>query len=274
MKPISEKDIELITRVLPNVAAQIRSSMASVCAAANRIAPADVREADPVLDKNAAILTMSCQQIMRLTGNLSAAGELAQEGRFSLHNDNVIGLCRSLCEQTESLFSLRGVSLVFSADRADKVIAVNTRMLERALLNLLSNALKFTPTGGTVTMHVKCGERFVQISVADTGCGIPSDRLEHIFEHYLETDRFDPLPHGLGLGLPLCRRIAQGHGGMLVAESVEGAGATFTMSLPNVRSTEAELNDILFDYAGGFNHVLMELSDALPNSAFLQKYLD
>ena len=225
MKPISEKDIELITRVLPNVAAQIRSSMASVCAAANRIAPADVREADPVLDKNAAILTMSCQQIMRLTGNLSAAGELAQEGRFSLHNDNVIGLCRSLCEQTESLFSLRGVSLVFSADRADKVIAVNARMLERALLNLLSNALKFTPTGGTVTMHVKCGERFVQISVADTGCGVAEAEQARIFQRFYRCAGSAQTP-GVGIGLYLTRQILSREGGYIRLDSRPGCGSS------------------------------------------------
>lgn len=72
----------------------------------------------------------------------------------------------------------------------------------------------------------------------------------------------------------LCRRIAQGHGGMLVAESAVGKGTVFTLSLPNARSTDLSLSDRRFDYAGGFDHVLMELSDALPSRAFLQKYLD
>ena len=61
---------------------------------------------------------------------------------------------------------------------------------------------------------------------------------------------------------------------MLVAESAVGKGTSFTLSLPNARSTDLSLSDRRFDYAGGFDHVLMELSDALPSRAFLQKYLD
>ena len=275
MMPLDEKDLQLLTEVLPNVSAQLRSSMANVFAAANRLAPAEAREADPVLDKNAAILTMSCHQMLRLVGNLSAVSELVQGGRFQLRNDDIVGFCHALCERAEPLFALRGVALRFSASRESHIIAFNAPMLERALLNLLSNALKFTPEGGTVSVRVKCGERFIQLVVADTGRGIEPERLAHIFERYLDTDRLDPAPpHGLGVGLSLCRRIAQGHGGMLVAESAVGRGTTFTLSLPNARSTELSLSDRRFDYAGGFDHVLMELSDALPSRAFLQKYLD
>ena len=95
MMPLDEKDLQLLAEVLPNVSAQLRSSMANVFAAANRLAPAEAREADPMLDKNAAILTMSCHQMLRLVGNLSAASELVQGGRFRLCNDDIVGFCRS-----------------------------------------------------------------------------------------------------------------------------------------------------------------------------------
>ena len=84
MMPLDEKDLQLLAEVLPNVSAQLRSSMANVFAAANRLAPAEAREADSVLDKNAAILTMSCHQMLRLVGNLSAASELVQGGSASV----------------------------------------------------------------------------------------------------------------------------------------------------------------------------------------------
>lgn len=275
MMPLDEKDLQLLAEVLPNVSAQLRSSMANVFAAANRLAPAEAREADPMLDKNAAILTMSCHQMLRLVGNLSAASELVQGGRFRLCNGDIVGFCHALCERAEPLFALRGVALRFSASHESHVIAFNAPMLERALLNLLSNALKFTPEGGTVSVRVKCGERHVQLTVADTGRGIEPERLAHIFERYLDTDRLDPAPpHGLGVGLSLCRRIAQGHGGMIVAQSEEGKGSLFTVSLPAVRSGRVRLNDSGSDYAGGFNATLVELSDALKPEAFLQRYLD
>lgn len=272
MSSFEEKDIRLLAEVLPNIAVQLRSSMANVCAAADLIAPSEARESDPALDRHAAILSMSCQRMHRLIGNLSTMGELMQNGHFPLNNNDVIPFCRSLCERAEPYFALRGLTLRFSADRESNVLAMNAPMLERALLNLLSNALKFTPDGGIVSMQVRCGEHSVHVTVADTGCGIPSDRLEHIFERYLETARLDPAPYGLGLGLPLCRRIALGHGGTLVAESAVGKGSAFTLSLPNTRTAEVRLEEPLFDYAGGFDHVLMELSDPLPYGAFARKF--
>ena len=101
MMPLDEKDLQLLAEVLPNVSAQLRSSMANVFAAANRLAPAEAREADSVLDKNAAILTMSCHQMLRLVGNLSAASELVQGGRFRLcaRQENPVNTAQSSCNQ-------------------------------------------------------------------------------------------------------------------------------------------------------------------------------
>lgn len=140
MMPLDEKDLQLLAEVLPNVSAQLRSSMANVFAAANRLAPAEAREADPMLDKNAAILTMSCHQMLRLVGNLSAVSELVQGGRFRLCNDDIVGFCHALCERAEPLFALRGVALRFSASHESHVIAFNAPMLERAFEPALQRA--------------------------------------------------------------------------------------------------------------------------------------
>ena len=146
--------------------------------------------------------------------------------------------------------------------------------IRKLLLNLLSNALKFTPKGGSVRVRVKTEGRFVKITVADTGRGMDSDTLTHLFDRFMDGGQ-DPMPpRGLGLGLPICQRIAQGHGGMIVAQSEEGKGSLFTVSLPAVKAGRVQLKDRGSDYAGGFNRTLVEMSDALSSEAFLQKYLD
>jgi len=142
------------------------------------------------------------------------------------------------------------------------------------LYHLLSNALKFTPAGGSISVDLKASGRHLLLSVADTGCGIPADRLPTLFDRYLyTTDAMDPPPHGLGLGLPLCRAIAQRHGGTLMAESTEGKGSRFTVSLP-LRQLGTHVSAPQSDYSGGFNRSLLGLSDALPSRAFLVRNQD
>ena len=80
-----------------------------------------------------------------------------------------------------------------------------------------------------------------------------------------------PSPHGLGLGLSLCRRIAEGMDGRLLAESRVGKGSRFTLSIPDRLTDSTTVSDVPFDYTGGFNRALLALADALPPSAFLQR---
>ena len=113
----------------------------------------------------------------------------------------------------------------------------------------------------------------VLLSVKDTGPGIPPEYLETVFDRWAQSRRLDDLSRGIGLGLPICRRVAEGHGGRLLLESREGQGTLVTVALPHVRRS-GEVRDVRMDYAGGFYHVMMELSDALPYRAFTEAHLD
>lgn len=274
MPQYSEEELKLLTQVLPNIAMQLRGAMANVYASAQKLVPPEARDGDKKVDQTASVFSQSYYQMYRVIGNLNDAAFLAETTPFTLYNDDIIGLCRGVCEKTEDLFALSGVTLSFTADCPSCIIGMDTELVERMLLNLLSNALKFTPRGGTVSVSVKAAGRNVLLRVADTGCGIAADRLDRIFDRFLDVDRFDPAPHGLGLGLAICRRIAQGHGGRIMAESEEGVGTVFTVSLPNVKSPNSRLRDVRMDSYGGFNPYLVQLSDALDAEAFSQKYLD
>ncbi len=273
MKNYSKEELRLLTEVLPNIAAGLRGDLANIYMAVNRLAPVEARERDEKTAQNAAVFSQSFFRMIRTLGNLSDAAMLADDAPLRLFNDDVVGLCRDVCEKAAPLFAMNGVTLDFEGDRST-VIALNAAMLRRLLFNLLSNALKATPAGGRVGVRVKCGARSVQIIVSDTGSGIRPERLETIFDSFLPADPADLSLHGVGLGLALCRRIAQGHGGRIVAESKEGEGTTFTVSLPNVKSPNDRLREPGFDYTGGFNPTLVELADALPARAFSHQYLD
>lgn len=274
MRDYTNEELETLADVLPNIALQLRASMTTLYTAVDRLVPPEMREKDAKTDRGAAVFYQSYYQMYRIVSNLTDAGKLFDQQRLALYDDDIVGLCRRVCEEVGFLFSLSGVRLDFSAERDSRIIGMDAAALRKLLLNLLSNALKFTPAGGSVRVRVKTEGRFVKLSVADTGCGMNSDTLAHLFERFLDGEQNPLPPRGLGLGLPICQRIAQGHGGMIVAQSEEGKGSLFTVSLPAVKAGRVQLKDRGSDYAGGFNRTLVEMSDALSSEAFLQKYLD
>jgi PAS domain S-box-containing protein len=121
-----------------------------------------------------------------------------------------------------------------------EITAVADRLkVEQVVLNLLSNAVKFTPEGGSITVSCGRSEETVTISVRDTGPGIPVDKLEVIFDPFVQLGRTLTSKHeGAGLGLAISRDLARAMKGDVRVESVEGKGATFTLSLPPVRAPE------------------------------------
>ena len=115
-----------------------------------------------------------------------------------------------------------------------KVIAGDLDRLQQVVWNLLSNASKFTPVGGTVAVRISQDETYVQVQVCDTGPGIAADFLPHVFERFRQADGSTTRTHGgLGLGLAIVRHLVELHGGLIAAENVtSGTGAVFTVKLP------------------------------------------
>lgn len=113
------------------------------------------------------------------------------------------------------------------------VVQGDADRLRQLLLNLVDNAIKYTPSGGEVTLTLKRQAGWVQVSVEDTGSGIPSDDLPHVFDRFYRSDRSRARPGGAGLGLSIARWVAEAHGGQLEVESQVGIGSVFTLYLPD-----------------------------------------
>lgn len=114
-------------------------------------------------------------------------------------------------------------------DDAPPVLA-DSRRVQQVVMNLLHNAIKFTPAGGNVTIKAEVVGSEMLIAVKDTGAGIPADELSRIFERFYKTDRARA-DEGTGLGLAIAKHIVLGHGGRIWAESIEGKGSTFYFTL-------------------------------------------
>ncbi len=261
-----EEELRLLCRVLDSTAAQMRTSMGNIHAALRQLETEQPR--DEAGERAAAILTQSYYRLLRLVDNMSDAPLLADGKVICGVDEDVVSWLKELIDQAAPLARRQGLELTFRSTQPYHRISMHKGLMERLVWNLLSNAMKFTPAGGHIEVSLDFRGGQMLLSVADDGCGIAPELMETVFDRYLHPERLDPQPHGLGLGLPLCRRIAEGHGGRFLLTSREGEGTVATVALPDQeQGNAAEEPFALPD--GGFPRALVGLSDALSYRAFL-----
>ena len=126
----------------------------------------------------------------------------------------------------------RGITLERHVAEGVGELRADQRKVKQVLLNLLSNAVKFTPEGGRIDVRAGLANGTAEISVTDTGIGIAAEDHDAVFEEFRQVGAVDKKAEGTGLGLALCRRFVELHGGRIWVKSQPGAGSTFTFSLP------------------------------------------
>ena len=149
-------------------------------------------------------------------------------------------LVRDAAEQATVMGGTSGVHVKLEIDPEELPVRASEVKLRRLLLILVDNAVKFTPSGGTVTLRASRDGSAVTMSVADTGVGISADDLSHIFERFWQADKVRSREvNGTGLGLPIARQIAEQHGAHLEVRSEPGGGSLFTVRMPRVSVSRA-----------------------------------
>jgi heavy metal sensor kinase len=174
-----------------------------------------------------------CERLTRLTDQLLAlAREDAGAARPPRQRVDLSALVSAVADNLRPLAEARGLTLHVKA-AAGVTVAGDAARLRQVFYNLLDNALKYTPAGGTVELHVEAGARAAVVTVHDTGIGIPAEHLPHVFERFYRVDRARSRAEGgTGLGLSIARSIVVAHGGEIELTSPPGAGTTCRVMLP------------------------------------------
>lgn len=194
-----------------------------------------------IADKNVKILQRLINQILDF--------RRYENGKLNMKLTEVDFRCL-VADWMESFYATarkRGLHLSLKTPESDEpvMLALDTEKMERVIFNLLSNAMKFTPANGSITVSYASDNENLTIKVADTGEGIDEREIGSIFEHFYQAESANP--HGSGIGLALVKAFVEMHGGHVTVESIKDKGSTFTVTLPvrHVASEAAEVEKLI-----------------------------
>lgn len=247
-------------RILALAARELRGPLSNAMLLAQRLS----ETGDSATQGDVSRLNRGLYQLLRIVGNMSdASGDCPP---FRPENANLSALFREIAQKACALTQGSGITVSYTGTDEEIICSADLQLLERAALNMISNALKFTPAGGTVRLSLQRVGYLLRFSVQDSGSGISPEEQATLFSRYLREPAIEDTRHGIGLGMLIIRNAAARHGGTVLVDHPERAGTRFTLTI----STAARTTDVLrsstleTDYAGEQDHVLIELSDMLP----------
>lgn len=179
-------------------------------------------------------MKQNCLRLIRLVNNLIDTTKIDTGFmQIKLKNHNIVDIIEGITMSIIEFAKMKNIEVVFDCDSEEKLIACDVDMIERTMLNLISNAIKFTDNNGCIQINVIENKDKVMISVKDNGIGIPQDKLDVIFNRYKQVNAsLSREQEGSGIGLSLSKSLVEMHGGRLYAKSILGNGSEFIIELP------------------------------------------
>jgi len=173
-------------------------------------------------------------RLSKLINNIVDSSKL-EAGFFKLNlsNNNIVNIVEEIVMSVTNYTESKGLNIIFDTDVEEKIIACDPEKIERIVLNIISNAIKFSNVGGEIFVEFKDKNEFIEISVKDNGIGIEGKYLDMIFERFKQVDKsLSRNAAGTGIGLSLVKSIVELHGGSITVESEPQKGSKFTVILP------------------------------------------
>lgn len=179
-------------------------------------------------------MKQNCLRLIKLVNNLIDSTKI-DEGfiQLQLKNHNIIYIVEGITSTIREFAKLKNIVILFDCDCEEKIIACDADLIERVILNVISNAIKFTKHNGHIHINVISNEEKVVIFIKDNGIGIPQDKIEMIFERYKQVNSsLIRDQEGSGIGLSLAKAFVEMHGGKISVNSKLGEGSEFIIELP------------------------------------------
>ena len=221
---------------IDNLSHELRTPLTIISLLAETLArEAESNDVPPKMRERITTIEVETGHLVQMVSELLDLARIEGDSRLDLVDDIDLGrLAGSSAERLRLFAERQGVTLAVVTDPGTPRIRGDEARLGQVVVNLVHNAVKFSPDGGDVIVNVSHTPDGVQVSVIDHGVGIaPADR-ERVFERFYKADRARVRGGGTGLGLAIARHIVEGHGGRIRVESEEGRGSTFSFTIPLV----------------------------------------
>jgi len=237
---------ELKTQFFANINHELRTPLTLMLAPLKSILSGRTGKISTALRDTLETMQRNGYKLLKLINNLLDLTKL-EEGklRLKIRTVNLVDFTTSLLSSVKPMADQKQIRLYFQHPPQPVDLTVDPDQFEKVVLNLLSNALKFTPSGGKITLYLEERESMVSLTVEDTGIGIPANMLNTIFDRFSQVDGSKSRPHeGTGIGLSLAREIVDLHQGSIRAESELGRGSRFIVEL---KKGESHFSDDVLD---------------------------
>ena len=226
----------------------------------------EVLEKRNSLNKYIDIIDQNSKRLLKLVDNLIDSTRMkCGYYEYNPKNYDIVSFVENISMSVADFAKQNNIDLIFDTDVEEKIMAFDLEKLERIMLNLLSNSIKYNKAQGQIEVLLNdCNDTFV-ITVKDTGVGIPSDKLMYIFERFRQVEnRFNKSTEGSGIGLSLVKDLIEIQGGTIEVKSELGVGSEFIIKLPvKILSDDSNIDKVYFnnDYHDLVKRMNIEFSD-------------
>jgi signal transduction histidine kinase len=267
---LEEESEQAELQAIALAARELREPLTGILLAADRLFPMTAALEDPAMQEQMTRMNRGLYQLLRIVGNMSDAGRYSASPAAQQETVDICAVMQEIFDKARELTSHAGISLDFENLNYSLYCLADREKLERAILNILSNAIKFTPAGGKISAKLTRKGSHLYLTVQDNGEGVPDSIRNSIHRRWQRQPAIEDPRFGIGLGMVLIRSAAASHGGAVLIDHPEGAGTRITMTLAIRQDASGTVRSPLLrpDYAGERDHGLIELADILPAELF------
>ena len=262
-------------RAMALAARELREPLSSVMITADQLFPLSSLSEDPIVARQVAQMNRGLYQMLRVISNMSDASHYLTTTTSRQEVHDVAALVAEILGKAAATVSHSGISLSYQGHSEAVYSLVDAEKLERAILNIISNALKFAPKGSTIEASLVKRKQKLYLTVQNSGTGIAQQVRSSMFTRYTREPNLEDGRFGIGLGMVLVRSAAALHGGTVLVDEPQENTTRITMTLAIRTRNSAQVRSPSFpiDYAGERDHCLLEFSDSLPAELYTPDHL-